>query len=226
MRGAPYVVRNDNAGYAAAYNMTTGLTASSNTYFVALEDALGSTEGPVTMAKASLAETEKIPFEDRDGDVYLLKAQILDSLGRFEDAVDSLNIGFKRAPKRADLYFWAALFLIKHNRDQQALELLETATKIVPDDPDLLLTKATVLELRRKTEEADLLLKNIQLRWPEWGRSYLIRGIIQDIHRNPEEALRSAPSSRGRSPPATFRGRGAASPPPARQCRRTGSTGP
>src|SRR3954454_24192824 len=51
-RGAPYVVRNDNAGYAATYNMTSGLTASSNTYFVALEDALGSTEGPVTMAKA------------------------------------------------------------------------------------------------------------------------------------------------------------------------------
>src|SRR3954451_965302 len=51
-RGAPYVVKNDNAGYAATYNMTSGLTASANTYFVALEDALGSTEGPVTMAKA------------------------------------------------------------------------------------------------------------------------------------------------------------------------------
>src|SRR3954454_21220711 len=51
-RGAPYVVSNDNANYAATYNMTTGLTASANTYFVALEDALGSTEGPVTMAKA------------------------------------------------------------------------------------------------------------------------------------------------------------------------------
>jgi tetratricopeptide (TPR) repeat protein len=141
--------------------------------------------------EASLAEIEKIPFQDRDGDVYLLKAQILDTLGRFEDAVDSLNIGFQRAPKRADLYFWASLFLIKHNRDQQALELLEAATRIVPDDPDLLVTKATVMELRRKTEEADVLLKKIQLRWPEWGRSYLIRGIIQSIHRNPEEALRS-----------------------------------
>jgi tetratricopeptide (TPR) repeat protein len=141
--------------------------------------------------EASLAEIEKIPFQNRDGDVYLLKAQILDALGRFADAVDSLNAGFQRAPKRADLYFWASLFLIKHNRDQQALELLETATKIVPDDPDLLLTQATALELRRKTEEADLLLKNIQLRWPEWGRSYLIRGIIQAIHRKPEEALRS-----------------------------------
>src|SRR3954468_6911652 len=51
-RGAPYVVKNDNAGYAATYNMTSGLTASANTYFVALEDALGSVEGPVNTAKA------------------------------------------------------------------------------------------------------------------------------------------------------------------------------
>ena len=41
-RGAPYVVYNDNPGYAATYNMTSGLIASANTYFVGLEDALGS----------------------------------------------------------------------------------------------------------------------------------------------------------------------------------------
>ena len=69
--------------------------------------------------------------------------------------------------------------------------LLEQATKIVPDDADLLLTKAVVLELVRKTEQADDLLKKIQLQWPEWGRSYLIRGIIQATHRKPEEALQS-----------------------------------
>jgi membrane peptidoglycan carboxypeptidase len=51
-RGAPYVVSNDNPGYASTYNMTTGLTASANTYFVALEDELGSMEGPVTTARA------------------------------------------------------------------------------------------------------------------------------------------------------------------------------
>ena len=51
-RGAPYTVPNDNAGYASTYNMTTGLTASANTYFVALEDALGSVEGPVNTAVA------------------------------------------------------------------------------------------------------------------------------------------------------------------------------
>jgi tetratricopeptide (TPR) repeat protein len=141
--------------------------------------------------EAALAEIEKIPPADRNGDVYLLKAQILDALDRFKAAVESLNIGFRQAPKRADLYLWASLFLIKHNRDQQALELIEQATTIVQDDPDLLLTKAIVLELRRKTDEADSVLTKIQLHWPEWGRSYLIRGIMQATHRNSEEALKS-----------------------------------
>ena len=50
--GPPYVVRNDNAGYAATYNMTQAITVSANTYFVALEDALGKVDGPVGMAKA------------------------------------------------------------------------------------------------------------------------------------------------------------------------------
>jgi membrane peptidoglycan carboxypeptidase len=51
-KGAPYRVPNDNANYKATYDMVGALTASSNTYFVALEDALGSVDGPVNMSKA------------------------------------------------------------------------------------------------------------------------------------------------------------------------------
>jgi len=141
--------------------------------------------------EASLEEIEKISVANRNGDVYLLKAQVLDALGRFEESVDSLNAGFRMEPKRADLYLWASLFLLKHKRDQQALALLEQATNIVPDAADLLLTKAVVLELVRKTEQAEDLLKKIQSRWPEWGQCYLIQGIIQATHRKPKEALQS-----------------------------------
>jgi len=48
--GAPYVVQ--NAGrYPATLTMVEALIRSSNTYFVALEDQLGSIEGPVRMAQ-------------------------------------------------------------------------------------------------------------------------------------------------------------------------------
>ena len=49
--GGPYRV--ENAGrYRATLDLTTALYQSSNTYFVALEDALGSVEEPVRMAEA------------------------------------------------------------------------------------------------------------------------------------------------------------------------------
>ena len=51
-RLGPLVVSNDNANYAPVYNMTSGLVASANTYFVGLEDALGKIDGPVDTAVA------------------------------------------------------------------------------------------------------------------------------------------------------------------------------
>jgi len=48
--GGPYTV--GNAGtYRPTLDLTTALYQSSNTYFVALEDALGSVEEPVRMAE-------------------------------------------------------------------------------------------------------------------------------------------------------------------------------
>ncbi|MFD2092884.1 transglycosylase domain-containing protein [Blastococcus deserti] len=48
--GGPYPVRNAGT-YRATLDMTTALYQSSNTYFLALEDALGSVEEPVRMAE-------------------------------------------------------------------------------------------------------------------------------------------------------------------------------
>jgi membrane peptidoglycan carboxypeptidase len=51
-RVGPYTVWNDDPNYKASYDMTGALVASANTYFVGLEDALGSVEGPVRTAEA------------------------------------------------------------------------------------------------------------------------------------------------------------------------------
>jgi membrane peptidoglycan carboxypeptidase len=48
----PYTVKNASNGYRATLDLTTALYQSSNTYFLALEDSLGSVEEPVRMAEA------------------------------------------------------------------------------------------------------------------------------------------------------------------------------
>jgi len=175
--------------YALAREFLTEIVAADPSVDNRLELAVATFHalGPA----ASLAEIEKIFAANRTGDAYLLQAQILDALGRFEDAAESLNAGLRMEPKRADLYFWASLFLLRHNKDQQALRLLDQATTIVPDALDLLLTKAVVLELVRKTEQSEDLLKKIQSRWPECARCHLVQGIIEATHRKHEQALQS-----------------------------------
>ena len=179
----------DHKQYAVAHDFLALIVAENPSVDDRLDLVLATfhSSGP----EPSLAEIEKVPAADRNGDFYLLKAQILDALGRAEDSAQALNAGFQKDPKRADLYLWASLFLLKHGRDQEAVKLLAQATSIAPNDPDLLLTQALVLEIARDTDRADQLLRSIQSQWPEWGRSYLIRGIIQATHRKPAEALQS-----------------------------------
>jgi len=129
-------------------------------------------------AAAGLAVLDKTPAEQRHGDYFLLRAQILDAMGKLEEATADLNRGFAAAPTRADLYFQAALFLIKHQQCHKAVDLLEQANRVVPDAPDLRLTEAIAYELLQQPEGAQKLLTQIESRWPEWGEPYLINGIM------------------------------------------------
>ena len=138
--------------------------------------------------RAALEELEKMPAPDRDGDYFLLRAQILDRLGRFEDAVAALNQAFRAAPTRADLYFEASQFLLKHQRYAETIDLLEKANRVAPDAPELRLAHAIALELSRRSEAALKELAAIQERWPEWDKTYLTHGIILNVHRRPAQA--------------------------------------
>ena len=51
-------------------------------------------------AGTALEGLDKIPEPDRRGDYYLLRAQLLDSLGKIPEAADALNRGMQAAPWR------------------------------------------------------------------------------------------------------------------------------
>ncbi len=138
--------------------------------------------------EAGLAQLDEIPADQRAGDYFILRAQILDSMGKTAEAVDSLNRGIRAAPRRTDMYFEAAAFLIQHGQFTQAAALLEDATRLIPDAPDLWLARAIALELPMahgrshadevRNEEAMKVLAQIESRWPAWDLPYLVNGMI------------------------------------------------
>jgi tetratricopeptide (TPR) repeat protein len=132
-------------------------------------------------AMAGLKEIDKIPPDKRDGDYFLLCAQILDSLEKPREAEASLNQALAREPTRPDLYFNAALFLIKHREYGEASKLLEHALRTIPDSPELMLVQAMNLEFLQLREESQAVLEKIQSRWPEWYLPYLVNGIMLEI---------------------------------------------
>jgi tetratricopeptide (TPR) repeat protein len=140
-------------------------------------------------ASAALQELDKTPAADRRGDYYLLRAQILDSQGKMQEAAEALNQGIQAAPTRPSLYLQASGFLIKHQQYEKALALLQQASRLLPDDRDLLLAQAVTLAVMPRDDDAQKLLAKIQSRWPEWDRPYLVHGMILEIQLKSAEAL-------------------------------------
>ncbi len=140
-------------------------------------------------ASAALEELDKTPAADRKGDYYLLRAQILDSQGKMQEAAEALNQGIAAAPTRPSLYLQAAGFLLKHKLHEKALALLDQASRVLPDDRDLLLAQAVTLAVIPRDDDAQKLLTKIQARWPEWDRPYLVNGMILEIQLKSAEAL-------------------------------------
>lgn len=142
-----------------------------------------------TGPEAGLQEIEKIPLAERNGDYYLLRAQILDTQGDGQGAVDSLNRAFQVAGTRPDLYFQAALYLIKHNHYEEAVHMLKVASRTLPETPELMLTQAIALDLLQRVEEAEKVLNQTQSRWPEWSEPYLVHGIMLETRLRSAEAM-------------------------------------
>jgi tetratricopeptide (TPR) repeat protein len=158
-------------------------------------------------ADSGLKTLDAIPPPKRNGDYYLLRAQILDSLDKSLEAVGALNQAFRAAPTRPDLYYQACSFLIKHKKYEDCLKLLKQAEQYVPGFPDLMLARAIVLELLNQSYEATEQLAKIQSQRPEWYLPYLIQGIILESQHQAAEAkplLETAIALGSDDPPAYY----------------------
>jgi tetratricopeptide (TPR) repeat protein len=136
----------------------------------------------------ALEALDSIPATGRDGNYFLLRAQILDALGNFDKAVEALNQALGSAPSRADLYLEACAFLLKHKRYDECLALLDKADQHVPGSAELQLARAIALEMSNRTVEASKRLSAIEAQWPDWAAPYVIHGIVLQSQHQAAEA--------------------------------------
>jgi tetratricopeptide (TPR) repeat protein len=116
--------------------------------------ALFHTAGP----SVALNELDKMPQAQRGGDYCLLRAEILDAMGRTEEAAAELDRAFGAAPTRPDLYFETAMFLIKHGQYQRALDVLAQGLRVAPDTPEFLVTQAITYAVLEQSDKAEQVL--------------------------------------------------------------------
>ena len=141
-------------------------------------------------APAALTELEAVPAAQRLADYYLLKARILDLVGRTEESVQALNRGLAGGSVRPAVAYQAAGLLVKANRCSEALALLERTAKTAPDNPAIALARAIVLDLAGQTRPAEAAFARVEARWPEWGRPYLVHALAARAHGRVDESAR------------------------------------
>jgi tetratricopeptide (TPR) repeat protein len=160
--------------YALARQFLEPAAAASESAKVDLAAAVFFTDGPAQALNIldTMANTEP------SGDRLLLRAQILDAMGRREEADRALAETPQHSISRPQLAVEAIRLLLRHGQTAKALELTGTALQSAPDDPDLLLIKA--IALRAANRQADSLesVKQLQQRWPEWDQPYLLEAYL------------------------------------------------
>ena len=121
----------------------------------------------VADAQTGLQELDVIPQEDRSGDYYLARMQMLEALGKTAEADAALKAALNAKPMRPDLYRQTALLLIKKQRTSEALRLLDEGGRNLPNDPDISLIRSIAMESGKNSQQSEAWLNDLQNRWPE-----------------------------------------------------------
>ena len=139
-------------------------------------------------AEEGLAQLERVPEAQRTGNFYLARAEMLESTGKFDEALTDLHRALSASPSRADLYQEVAGFLGRHGHWNEAIQLLNRAESSLPENPKILLLKAEMLDFAHRSNEAEQVLKQIHNRWPEWAPAYVTYGVLLEKEKRTTEA--------------------------------------
>ncbi|MBV9938014.1 MAG: tetratricopeptide repeat protein, partial [Acidobacteriaceae bacterium] len=139
-------------------------------------------------AKTGLDEMDRIPQNERKGDYYLARAQMLTAQNQWQEAKLAFQEVLRTNPTRPELYRQTAVLLIKNQHAAEALQLLDKAARNLPDDPDLLLLGAIALAFTGNGSGADRELKKLETRWPDWYKVWLVGALVLESQGRPEEA--------------------------------------
>ncbi len=129
-------------------------------------------------ASAALSALDKIPAPEQSAEFLLLKARILHSAGRGDEALQLLTAPHSWRGARPHLVEQAALLLAAHGRYREAEQTLTHAITDAPENRGLLLAESVVLALEKRTAESIQRLRRIEERWPEWDRPYHLHGLL------------------------------------------------
>lgn len=140
-----------------------------NSLAVALMLSKGPEEG--------LNALDQAPESGRTGDWHIIRARLLEALGRRAEAEQALQTGLPLLSADSVAVQQAVLLLVSLNRPAEALAPLDRASRAHPASADLALMRAIILGLLRR-EDADRSFRQIQSRWPEWGAGYVAHGLL------------------------------------------------
>src|ERR1700723_3432980 len=174
------------AQYAEAKPLLQYAAASAPTIQVQLDLAIALLHSDGV--QSAMAQLEHMPEQQRSGDFYLARAQMLDAEGRPDDALADLQHALGAAPTRADLYAEAAHFLVRNRRLVEAIRLLDQASRALPDNREIFLLQAALFALAERAGDAERVLKQIENRWPEWPATYATYGILLEGQKRSDEA--------------------------------------
>jgi Flp pilus assembly protein TadD len=141
-------------------------------------------------ARAALECLEATPEGLRLGDYYLLKASLLDTLGRAAESEQALLMTRGQHFTRPVVARQAASLMIRRGRLPEALAVVDEALVQTPDNPDLLLMRGVVLALADRPGEAERQFAAVETRWPEWNRGYVAHALALERVSRKEDARR------------------------------------